>query len=89
MADHGAAVGASIGPIVAGEILLAPSCRYPWGESRGHGGRKISPATIGPVGASASRMASSSAICAGNVPASELRERKTIQRFDEFGDLIG
>ena len=32
MADHGAAVGASIGPVVAGEILLAPSCRYPWGK---------------------------------------------------------
>ena len=30
MADHGTAVGAAIGPIVAGEVLLTPSCPYPW-----------------------------------------------------------
>ncbi len=32
MTDHGAAVGAAIGPIVAAEILLAPGSGYRWGK---------------------------------------------------------
>jgi hypothetical protein len=32
MTNHGAAVGAAIGPIVAGEVLLVPGRGYRWGE---------------------------------------------------------